>query len=103
MATSPPRGLQDTCSGSAPQQGHYQGRRDQVHVEILLIPFFCKIWRKFDSDFRSQSQHEETQGLCEPHLLPFEQELKGSIMGVPRETGGTWDGLKGSRRALGCS
>lgn len=42
MATSPPRGLQDTCSGSAPQQGHYQGRRDQVHVEILLIPFFLQ-------------------------------------------------------------
>lgn len=59
-----------------------------MHVEILLIPFFCRIRRKFDSNFRTRLQREEAQGLCEPHLLTFEQKFKGSVGGVLREAEG---------------
>lgn len=92
--------LQDTCGGTAPQRGRYQGRRDQVHVEILLIPFFCRIWRKFDSNFRTRLQREEAQGLCEPHLLTFEQKFKGGVGGVLREAEGPWVS-QGKQKGLG--
>lgn len=61
---------------------------------------FCRIWRKFDSNFRTQLQHEGTRGLCEPHLLPFEQKFKGSAVGVLREAEGSWVS-QGKQKGLG--